>query len=54
MENEFTTLFSCPFGILDARFEPLLTKKSLNFSAMLFLIVITFLFTIREFEADLF
>ena len=37
MKNEFTTLFLkiilkglFPFGILDARFKPTLTKKSLD------------------------
>ena len=56
MKNEFRTLFLIyvlkglfPFGILDARFEPTLTKKSLNISAMQFLFMITFPFTINEF-----
>ena len=52
MRNEFTALFLkyvlkgfFPFGILDARFEPTLTKKLLNISAMQFLFAITFPFT---------
>ena len=56
MKNEFTTLFLkyvlkglFPFGILEARFEPTLTKKSLNISPMQFLFVITFPFKINEF-----
>ena len=58
--NEFKILFFkyvlkdlFPFGILDARFEQTLTKKSLNISAMQFLFVITFPFTINEFEVAL-
>ena len=56
IKNEFTTLFLkyvlkglFPFGILKARFEPTLTKKSLNISAMQFLFVITFPVNINEF-----
>ena len=56
MKNKFTTLFLkyvlkglFPFAILDARFEPTLTKNSSNVSAMQFLFVITFPFTINEF-----
>ena len=56
MKNEFTTLFLkyvlkglFPFAILDARFEPTLTKNAFNISAMQFLFVITFPFTINEF-----
>ena len=60
MKNKFTTLFLkyilkglFPFGIIDARLEPTLTKKSLNISAIQFLFVITLLFTINEFEVVL-
>ena len=60
MKNEFTTLFLkyvlkglFPFGILDARLEPTLTKKSSNISAMQLLFVITFPFTINKFEVAL-
>ena len=56
MKNEFTKLFLkfvlkglLPFGILDARFETTLTKKSLNISTIQFLFAITFPFTINEF-----
>ena len=56
MKNEFTTLLLkyvlkglFPFAILDARFEPTLTKNSLNVSKMQFFFVITFPFTINEF-----
>ena len=49
VKNDFTTIFHkyvleglFAFGILDERFEPTLTKKSLNISAMEFLIVIIF------------
>ena len=45
--NVLESLF--PFGILDERFEPTLTKKSLNISAMQFLFIITFPFTINKF-----
>ena len=51
IENVLKGLFS--FGIIDARFEPTLTKKSLNILAMQFLFVITFPFTINEFGAVL-
>ena len=47
IENVLKRLFS--FGTIDARFEPTLTKKSLNILAMQFLFVITFPFTINEF-----
>ena len=60
MKNEFTTLLLkyvlkglFPFAILDARFEPTLTKNSLNVSTMQFFFVITFPFTINEFGVDL-
>ena len=56
MKNKFITLFLqyvlkdlFPSGSLDARFEPTLTKKSLNISAMQFLFVIAFAFTINKF-----
>ena len=60
MKNEFTTLFLkyglkglFPFCILDARLEPVLTKKSLNISSMQFLFVTTFPFIINKLGADL-
>ena len=60
MKNEFTIFFLkyvlkglFPFGILAARFEPTLTKKSLNISAMQFLFIITFPFTVNEFRVVL-
>ena len=55
MKNEFTALFLkyvlkgvFPFGIVGARFEQTLTKKS----AMQFLFEIIFPFTINKFEVD--
>ena len=56
MKSEFTRLslkyvlkVLFPFGILDARLEPTLTKKSLNISTMNFLFIMTFPFTIKKF-----
>ena len=52
LQHSFLNMFRkglFPFGILDARFEPTLTKKSLNISAMQFLFMITFPFIINEF-----
>ena len=58
MKNELATLFlkyalkdHFPFGNIDVRFEPTLTKKVIEYFRNVFLFVITFSLTINELKS---